>query len=122
MDRRIQLLQEIIHNPRPDSSVLHELAAFTHQVKHHLATVTRNGFIAILRQFENGHLTAHEIKTWANHLLERNDIGFEFGDEGVLEEVVFLLAHEDIYGMANSALCQHIEAMLERRENKREPR
>ena len=115
MDRHIELLEEIIHNPRPHGSVLQELAELGHRVERHLVKVRRNCFIDILRQFENGLLSAEEIRTWAGRLLERNDIGYEFGDEGVLEEAIFLLAHDDIYGMANDTLCRRIEAMLERR-------
>ena len=115
MDRRIELLEEIIHNPRPHGSVLQELAEFGQQVENQLVNIRRNAFIGILRQFEDGLLSAEEIRTWAGRLLERNDIGYEFGDEGVLEEAIFLLARDDIYGMADGTLCQRIEAMLERR-------
>lgn len=122
MGRRIELLEEIIHNPRPHGSVLQELAEFGHQLERQLVTVRRNCFVDILRQFESGLLSADDIKTWASRLLERNDIGYEFGDEGALEEAIFLLAHDDIYGMANGTLCQRIEAMLERRGPHRVPR
>ncbi|MDD2702231.1 MAG: hypothetical protein PHH36_13490 [Sideroxydans sp.] len=121
MNKRIELLMEIIDNPRPDAQVIAALNSYAANGDGQLACVSRACFIRILRQFENRELTASELQAWATRLLERNEIGFEFGDEGVLEEAVFQLAHEEIYGEPDDVLCQHIEAMLERRGPDRAP-
>ncbi len=121
MNKRIELLMEIIQNPRPDTQVLEELSRYGANGDGQLAYVSRSCFINTLRQFENHELSATELKAWATRLLERNEIGFEFGDEGALEEAVFQLAHDEIYGKPNDLLCQHIEAMLERRSPDRPP-
>lgn len=115
MRKRADLLMEIIHNPRPDMLVIQGLAAVESGFEMHLVIVSRSAFLNTLRQFENGILSAAELKAWAKRLFELPDIGFEFGDEGALEEATFMLAHDEIHGMADSRLCQRIEAMLERR-------
>jgi len=115
MRERAELLMEIIQNPRPDELVFRELGEYEPGIELHLVIVSRAAFINILRQFENGMLDASELKAWAGRLYEHADIGFEFGDEGALEEATFLLAHGEIHGMTDDELCRHIEAMLERR-------
>ena len=119
MRSRVELLKEIISNPRPNSSVIQELAEYGLDFDRHLVNLSRAEFLNILRMFEAGELSETELKTWAERLVKHHDIGYEFGDEGVLEEAVFLLAHEEIYGMADIHLCQRIEAMLERRSPER---
>jgi len=115
MRNRTALLFELIHNPLPDPCIIQELAEHTIACDHHLATVSRADFLEILRQFEDGKLNASQLEEWATRIEARRDIGFEFGEEGVVEEALFRLAHRDIYGSINSEQCQRIESMFERR-------
>lgn len=121
MNALTELLQEIVNNPRPSESTLAALLELGSDGDRYLVTVSRAGFIGILRQFERGELAATALKNWASRLVEHKNIGFEFGDEGVLEEAIFQLAHDEIYGLPDLDLCRHIEAMLERRGPHRKP-
>jgi hypothetical protein len=120
MRDRTVLVLELIRNPRPDSLVIQELAAYGPDSDAPLAVVSRADFITVLRQFENDALSAPELKAWANRLLGRRDIEFEFGKEGAVEEALFWLAFEEIHEWTNKRLCQHIEIMLERRSRNRD--
>lgn len=119
MRERKQLLLELIGNPRPDAVLLQELAACGMEAGQPLATVSRTDFITVLRQFEGGALTAQELKDWAVRLTARHDIAYEFGPEGALAEALFWLVYEEIGQWNESHLCEHIEAMLERRRRDR---
>ena len=119
MRNRTFLLMELIHNPLTDPDIIQELEAYPVAYGQHLATVSRADFLAILRQFEDGKLNASQLEEWAARIEERRDIGFEFGEEGVVEEALFCLAHRNIYGSINSEQCRRIESMFERRSENR---
>jgi hypothetical protein len=115
MRNRTSLLVELIHNPLPDSDIIQELEEYPITCDHQLATVSRADFLTILRQFEDGQLNASQLEAWATRIEARRDIGFEFGEEGVVEEALFRLAHKNIYGSINTDQCRRIESMFERR-------
>ena len=119
MRDRTVLVLELIRNPRPDTLVIEELAHYTLACDAPLAMVSRADFITVLRQFEDETLNPHELKEWANRLLGRRDIEFEFGQEGAVVEALFWLTYEEIEEWENKRLCEHIEAMLERRRHPR---
>lgn len=121
MRDRTFLVLELIHNPLPDPGIIQELAEFGWDCDAHLAIISRADFLAVLRQFENGTLSASNLERWATRLVGRKDVSFEFGEEGVVEEALFWLANKDIYGSVDSHLCRRIEAMFERRSSNREP-
>lgn len=119
MRNRTVLLLELIHNPLPDPDIIQELSEYPMTGGKHLATVSRADFLAMLRQFEDGKLNASQLEEWAARIVERRDIGLEFGEEGVVEEALFYLAHRNIYGELDSEQCRHIETMFERRSEER---
>lgn len=119
MRNRTFLLMELIHNPLTDSGIIQELAEYPMACDRPLVTVSRADFLAILRQFEDGKLNASQLEEWAARIEARRDIGFEFGEEGVVEEALFCLAHRNIYGSINSEQCRRIESMFERRQEDR---
>lgn len=119
MRDRTVLVLELIRNPRPDVLVIQELETYGLESDAPLAMVSRGDFIAVLRQFEGGALSAPELKAWANRLLGRRDIEFEFGQEGAVVEALFWLAYEDMEEWVDKQLCKHIESMLERRRRPR---
>ncbi|MDX8398746.1 MAG: hypothetical protein R8K20_00680 [Gallionellaceae bacterium] len=119
MRNRTFLLKELIHNPCPDPDIIQELNAYPTTGEQYLATVTRADFLVILRQYENGNLHASQLEEWASRIEARRDIGFEFGEQGVVEEALFRLAHRDIYGALDTEQCRQIESMFERRSEAR---
>ncbi|MBK9160109.1 MAG: hypothetical protein IPM27_00815 [Nitrosomonadales bacterium] len=119
MRKRAELLMEIIQNPRPDEFVIRALEEHAPGIELPRVILSRTVFLEVLRQFEGGMLDASELKAWASRLYDHPDIGFEFGNEGALEEATYMLAYSEIHGMADDELCRHIETMLERRESDR---
>jgi len=120
MRNRTLLVLELIHNPHPDSLVIQELATHGTNCDQPLATLSRVDFLTILKQFEDGILTGSDLKAWATRLLGRRDMDFEFGKEGAVEEALSWLVYEEIHDWTKNHLCQHIEAMLERRSHDRD--
>ena len=119
MRNRTYLLRELIHNPLPDPDIIQELAEYPMTCGEHLATVSRADFLEILRQFEDGKLNASQLEEWAARIEARRDISFEFGEEGIVEEALFFLAHRNVYGSLDSEQCRRIETMFERRQEDR---
>lgn len=120
MSNRTVLILELIQNPCPDNRVIQELEALGPHNDQPVATLSRSDFLAILKQFENGVLSAPDLKAWATRLAGRRDIDFEFGPEGAVEEALFWLMYEAVEDWTNHHLCQHIETMLERRSRNRD--
>lgn len=118
MGNRSLLIQELIRNPRADAQTIQELAAHGMDSDKPLATVSRADFITVLRQFENGALSAPELKAWASRLIGRRDIEFEFGHEGAVMDALSWLVYEEM-GESSKHVCEHIESMLERRRRDR---
>lgn len=119
MRDRTLLVLELISKPKTVAAITEELAAYGWYCEKHLGEVTKRDVLAIIKQFENGVLSAEEIKEWANSVGGRTDIGFEFGADGVVEETLFWLAKPEIHGTINTELCQRIIARYERRKVKR---
>ena len=119
MRDRTLLVQELIHNPKSVASVAHELAEHGAECEGHLAEVAKVDVLAVLKQFDQGILSAAEIEAWANSLQGRMDVGFEFGEEGVVEEAVFWLANPSLHWPIDAEIHQRIVHLFERREVKR---
>jgi len=119
MRDRTSLVLELIKSPKTVATVTQELAEYDWHSEKHLAVVTKSDVLAVLKQFENALLSAPEIKVWANSICGRPDVGYEFGADGVVEETLCWLAHPEVKGPIDIALCQHIVALYERRGAKR---
>jgi len=119
MRNRTSLVAELISNPKTVSAISRELEAYGWQCDSHLAEICKLDVLAVLKQFENGALSAAELNVWANAVCGRADIGLEFGADGVVEESLFWLAKPELHGPINAELCQRIVALYERRSARR---
>jgi hypothetical protein len=120
MRDRTVLVLELISKPKMVDVISQELAEYSWHSESHLAVVTKLHVLDVLKQFENALLSAPEVRAWANSICGRADIGFEFGADGVVEETLCWLAHPEVKGPIDSALCLHIVALYERRGAKRQ--
>ena len=82
--------------------------------------MTKTDVLCVLKQLEQGLLSAGEIKSWASSLHGCADVGYEFGDDGVVEEAMFWLANPALNWPIDSELHQRIVALFERRRAKRQ--
>jgi hypothetical protein len=120
MRDRTLLVLELIRNPRAEPGIIEELAEYGRDCDCHLAMVSRSDVLVILRQFLEETLSASEISAWASRLDERQDVGFEFGEEGAVKEAVSWLAYPNPSQPVDAELCRHIEIMFERRHGRRD--
>ena len=119
MRDRTTLVIELIKTPHIAADLTQELAAYGWFCESHLAVVSKQDVLAVLKQFENGRLNAQEIKSWANSIGGRTDIGYEFGENGVVEESLYWLANPEVNWPIDANLCKRIKALYERRSGKR---
>ena len=119
MRDRAVLVLELIHNPQTVADIADELAVYGWYCEEHLAEVSKQDVLAVLKQFENGVLSAADVIRWANSVGGRTDIGFEFGADGVVEESLYWLANPDSNWPIDAELCQRIVSLYERRRDKR---
>lgn len=117
-DRKV-LVQELINNPKTVNTVLQELSEYGWYCEKPLAMLTKYDVLAVLKQFECAVFSAAEVEAWANSVGGRTDIELEFGTDGVVEESLYWLAHPEINWLVNTALCERIVALYERRMAKR---
>ena len=119
MRDRAFLVSELIANPLPDPLVIEELACYSHTCERPLSQVTKSHVFAVLNSMEKGSLNASDVSAWASRLEGREDLAFEFGEEGVVREVIFWLANPDINWPVDACLRRRIEALFERRKTPR---
>jgi len=119
MRDRTLLVVELISNPKTVAAINGELAAYDRHCDQHLAEITKRDVLAVIKQFKNAALSPLEVETWANSICGRMDIAYEFGPDGVVEETLCWLAHPEVKGPIDAALCQKIVALYERRKVKR---
>jgi hypothetical protein len=89
MRDRSVLVLELIRNPQLVTDISEELAEYSWYCEEHLAIVSKQDVLDVLKKLENGVLTAVEVVRWANSVGGRTDIGFEFGADGVVEESLY---------------------------------
>ncbi len=116
MRDRAFLVFELINNPLPDPVLMEELESYGHACEKVLASVTKSHVFSILNRMESGELTPMDVTSWAKRLEGREDLAFEFGEEGAVREVVFWLANPEINWPVDTCLCRRIEAIFERRK------
>ena len=119
MRDRTALVLELISKPKNSAALISELAEYGWYCDSHLAIVSKQDVLSILKQFESDQLTAEEVSHWSNSIGGRTDIGYEFGADGVVEESLYWLANPAQNWPIDSNLCQRIVALYERRKVRR---
>ncbi|MGV8933437.1 MAG: hypothetical protein ACOH1I_02370 [Gallionellaceae bacterium] len=117
MRERNILVLELIKNPKTVNAVMAELSEHGWYCEEHLAIVTKQDVLDVLKLLLNAECTDADITNWANAVGGRTDIGFEFGPDGVVEESLYWLAHPD--SPVDHGLFERIVALYERRIVKR---
>lgn len=120
MRDRTFLLLELIRNPKKAMCIVQELAVHGHECEQHLAEVSKTDVLAVLKQFDQGGLSAAEVENWARCLLNRLDVAFEFGEEGVVDEAVFWLANPALHWPIDEEIHQRVVTLFERRRVRRD--
>lgn len=120
MTDRKSLLLQLIQQPHAVAALARELDAVVSECEMHLVEVTKVDVLAVLKLFDHGQLAADQVVDWARCLHECMDVGYEFGDEGVVEEAMFWLANPALNWPIDQEMHQRIVALFERRSRKRD--
>lgn len=112
MRSRESLLAEIVENPLPDPSVLSELKEYPWDCDRELVTITKTHICTVLAAFREKRLTAKQVQDWANRIEGRDDIGYELGFEGAVNEAIFWLANPYIKYPIDEKIHERIDNLF----------
>jgi hypothetical protein len=96
MNRREQLLAELLSPRRPIDLIREELSQFPWDFNSELVILERTHLKAMLGNFIAEQLTVADIEGWAEAIEGRDDIGFEAGHEELLKTILFELATQEL--------------------------
>mgnify|MGYP000853842888 CR=1 FL=1 len=113
MRSRTSLLAELVEQPVAQAATVEELRAYPWDCDEHLYIVTKAHIRNILSSFYAGLIDATQVRDWANRIEGRDDIGYESGGEGVVNEAIFWLANPYINYPIDENIGQRIEALFE---------
>lgn len=112
MKSRTELVAELVRNPRISGQSIEALKAFGWDCESPLVTVQKSDIWAVLREFAAGKLNAADIQAWANRIEGRDDVAYEHGPDGPVNEAVFWLANPFINYPIDAAICLRIEKLF----------
>jgi len=112
MRTRTELVTELVEQATPEASTIEELRAFGWDSQAVLVTVTKSHVLHVLDAFESGAINSSQVRDWAKRLEYRDDVGYEDGGEGVVNEAIFWLAVPAINGALDASMCRRIEALF----------
>jgi hypothetical protein len=112
MKSRVSLLAEIVGNPLPNSATLRTLKEYGWDCDSELVIVSMTDVLAILSIFRAGKINSEQVYDWANRLEGRDDIGYQFGFKGVVNDAIFWLANPHINDPIDEKLCKRIETIF----------
>lgn len=106
MDRREQLLLELLSPRRPIKLISGELSKFRWDCDAELVTLERSHLKSLLGNFVAGQLTAADVHMWAETVEGRDDIGLEAECTEQLKSIIFELATPTINRPLSPALAK----------------
>ena len=95
MKDREQLLLELLCSPKAAEALTRALARFGWDSDVELVTLCA---VDVLREYAARDLSAAEVEAWAEALEVREDVAMEFGQDGVVHNVIHILANPAIEG------------------------
>ncbi len=95
MNRRAEILLELIKFETPAGPLINELQGFCWDWinEEPLVRITKDHLLRVIDRFLADELTAVQLQEWAENLECREDVGFDQKQEAVLEEVFFESPH-----------------------------
>ena len=96
MDKRKQLLLELLSPHRPVPAIREELSKFQWDSETELVSLTRDHLKKLLGDFIGGHLIVSEVQMWAETIEGRDDIGMESERAELLKSIIFEMATQEL--------------------------
>jgi len=96
MDKRKQLLLELLTPRRSVLEIREELFKFQWDSEAELVSLTRAHLKNLLGDFIGSRLAVSDVETWAETIEGRDDIGFESEYAELLKSIIFELATQEL--------------------------
>lgn len=113
MNRRVAVLCDLLNASRPVEVLAKELAEFGWDSDEELIMLDRNHVSTMLTHYLEGRRGAAEIRSWAETIEGRDDIGFSEECHAVLQDAIFQLANPELGYALSPLLAQKILRMLQ---------
>jgi hypothetical protein len=113
MRSRTSLLSELVEQPIAEDTTVEALRTYGWDCDERLVIVTKAHIRNVLSSFYAGTIDSAQVRDWANRIEGRDDIGYEAGGEGVVNEAIFWLANPYINYPIDEHIGQRIEALFE---------
>ncbi len=96
MNRRAQLLTELLSPHRPIELIREELSRFPWDSDSDLVILKRTHLKSMLGNYIADHMTVADIAAWAEAIEGRDDVGFEAEHEELLKTILFELSTQEL--------------------------
>ena len=93
---RTSVLRDLLTLRRPISQIIQELHHFPWDSETELAEFSVQNAISVLDRFTNGTISDEQLEAWANAIESREDIFFNDGASGFLNDLIFKLANQEL--------------------------
>lgn len=113
MNRREQLLRNLVNGSRPVADLSKELAAFGWDSEAELVTVGCSDVRKMLEDYIAGHRSGSDVRAWAEAIEGRDDIGLDAAHQNVLRDTIFELANPDLSHALTLLSAQHLLRRLQ---------
>lgn len=90
---RSKLLNELLNMNSPINDIYNELNKFSWDSEEELVSLTKKHIFKILKNYQQGIISAEEIEDWANAIENREDIGRENSYKDLIDEILYELAN-----------------------------
>lgn len=77
----------------------------------------RRGIYAVLNAFTEKRLKAKQVEDWADRIEGRDDIGYEYGCEDIINEALYWLANPYINYPIDEKIQDRIESLFNETQN-----
>jgi hypothetical protein len=93
MNRRAEILEELVRFEKPTEPLVRELRTFGWDWPGEpLLVLRKDDLLRIIDRFLAGDITAAQLQEWAENLEVREDVAFDKTEEKLLDDVFFRIA------------------------------
>lgn len=97
MNRRAEILQELVRFEKPTEPLLRELGSFGWDWSEApLLVLKKEDLVRVVDRFLAGEIDAAQLQQWAENLEVREDVAFDEPEEALIDDVFFRLATPEI--------------------------
>lgn len=114
MRDRADVLRDLLEARRPIDELVRELSQHEWDCEQELVLLQPSHLASILDAYLTGSRTAAEVRSWAEAIECREDIGFDPAREDMLKDGIFELANPDISGALTHGVARELLDKLHR--------